>query len=65
MAKLEIAERIFDALTDKPVSFHKLCRRARLHPKTVKRYLELIEYIRSQEKISIERKDFRVEIKKA
>ena len=53
-----------DALTDKPVSFHKLCRRTKLHPKTVKRYLELIQGVQSNGKIEVERSGFRVFIKK-
>ncbi len=64
MAKLDIAERIFEVLSDKPISFHRLCRRTGLHPKTVKRYLELIQGVQSNEKVEVERKGFRVFITK-
>ena len=60
MAKMEITEKIFDALSDSPISFYRLCRRTKLHQKTVKRYLALIQYVQSKEKIEIEREGFRV-----
>ncbi|MEW6584200.1 MAG: hypothetical protein AB1442_01165 [Nitrospirota bacterium] len=64
MPSTEIAERIFEALSDSPISFYRLCRKTKLHPKTVKRYLAFIGDIQAKGKIEIERDGFRVKIKK-
>ena len=64
MATQEIMEKLFFEIEKGPITFNKLCRAARLHPRTVRNYLKLIEYIQTQEKISIQREEFRVVIKK-
>ena len=64
MLAKDIFEQLFHTISREPITFNKLCRASKLHHGTVKKYLHLIEYIQSQEKISIERKDFRVEIRK-
>ncbi len=64
MVQLEIAEKIMAALSDEPVTFNKLCRASKLHPRTVKKYLEFIQEMQAREKIEIERRGFRVFIKK-
>ena len=64
MPSTEIAERIFEALSDSPISFYRLCRKTKLHPKTVKRYLAFIEDIQTKGKVEIEREGFRVKIRK-
>ncbi|VVB58667.1 Uncharacterised protein [Candidatus Anstonella stagnisolia] len=60
MAQAEITDKIFEALSETPVSFYKLCRRTKLHPKTVKRYLALIKLIQNQKKVREEQHGFRV-----
>jgi len=60
MVQLEIAEKIMAALSNEPVTFNKLCRASKLHPRTVKKYLEFIMEVQSKEKIEIEREGFRV-----
>jgi len=62
MVQLEIAEKIMAALSNEPVTFNKLCRASKLHPRTVKKYLELIQSIQSNGKIEIERNGFRLVI---
>jgi len=64
MVQLEIAERIMAALSNEPVTFNKLCRASKLHPRTVRKYLEFIQEMQAREKIEIERKGFRVFIRK-
>ena len=64
MVQQEIAERIMAALSNEPVTFNKLCRASKLHPRTVKKYLEFIQEMQAREKIEIERKGFRVLIVK-
>ncbi|MBS3068734.1 hypothetical protein J4441_00015 [Candidatus Micrarchaeota archaeon] len=64
MAQAEITDKIFEALSEAPVSFYKLCRRTKLHSKTVRRYLELIKDIQAKEKITTEQSGFRVLIRK-
>ena len=65
MVQLEIAERIMAALSNEPVTFNKLCRASKLHPRTVRKYLEFIQEMQAREKIEIERKGFRVLIRKS
>jgi hypothetical protein len=62
MASIERLERLFFAISKEPVTFNELCRRAKIHPKTVRKYLKIIEYIQKQNQIFIERKEFRVVI---
>jgi DNA-binding IclR family transcriptional regulator len=62
MVQLEIAEKIMAALSNEPVTFNKLCRASKLHPRTVRKYLELIQSIQSNGKIEIERDGFRLVI---
>ena len=64
MVQLEIAEKIMAALSNEPVTFNKLCRASKLHPRTVRKYLEFIQEMQAREKIEIERKGFRVLILK-
>ena len=64
MVQLEIAERIMAALSNEPVTFNKLCRASKLHPRTVRKYLEFIQEMQAREKIEIERRGFRVFIRK-
>lgn len=59
-----IVDKIYEALADSPITLYKLCRRTKLHPNTVKRYVKLIQNIRTKEDIELERKDFRVMIRK-
>ena len=64
MTQISIAERLFTRLDEEPVSFNKLCRSAHLHPKTVKKYLEIIDYIQHQSEVKSERVGFRILIHK-
>jgi len=59
-----IVDKIYEALSDSPITLYKLCRRTKLHPNTVKRYVKLIQNIRTKEDIELERKEFRVMIRK-
>ena len=63
MVATEILEKLFFAISKGPITFNKLCRSARVHPKTVREYMKVIKYIQSQKKIMIEREGFRVVIK--
>ena len=63
MASIERLERLFFAISKGPVTFNKLCRASKLHPKTVRTYLGIIEYIQGNEKISIKREQFRVVVR--
>jgi len=58
-----ILERLFFAISKGPITFNKLCRASKVHPRTVREYLKFIEYIQAQEKISIKREGFKVVIK--
>ena len=64
MVKNEIAEKIFEAISDKPISFYRLCRRTKMHARTVKKYLDLIQNVQSKEKVGIEQRGFRLFITK-
>ena len=59
-----IVDKIYEALSDSPITLYRLCRRTKLHPNTVKRYVKLIQNIRTKDDIELERKEFRVLIKK-
>jgi len=60
----EIVERLMDSISEEPITFNKICRSSKLHPRTVKRYLELIQIIQQQNKVTVERKGFRIYIRK-
>ena len=63
MASIERLERLFFAISKGPVTFNELCRRAKIHPKTVRAYVKLIEFVQGKEKITVVRDGFRVIIK--
>ena len=63
MASIERLERLYFAISKGPVTFNELCRRAKIHPKTVRAYVRTIEFIQSQKKIIVERVGFKVVIK--
>jgi len=60
MVSLEILEKLFDAISSEPITFNKLCRKTKLHPNTVRKYLKIIEAIQNQKKLMISRREFRV-----
>ncbi|MFA5105338.1 MAG: hypothetical protein WC506_00060 [Candidatus Micrarchaeia archaeon] len=64
MVAINNLEKLFSALSKGPITFNKLCRASRLHPRTVRRYLKVVEYIQMQEKVTIEREGFKVVIRK-
>ncbi len=64
MVQTEIAERIFNALTDEPMTFNKMCRKAKIHPRTARTYLGFIRAVQAKEKIEMELNGFRVVIMK-
>ena len=62
---MEIMEKIVESVNDEPVTFMQLCRQCGFNYRTVKRCLELIEFIQNgQSKLQISRDGFRVVIKK-
>ena len=63
MASIDRLERLFFAISKGPVTFNELCRRAKIHPKTVRTYIKLIEFVQGKEKISVSRNGFRVVIR--
>jgi hypothetical protein len=63
MVAINILEKLFFAISKEPITFNKLCRASKLHPRTVREYLKIIEYIQGQKKISIRRESFRVVIR--
>ena len=65
MVSLEILERLFHAIEPGPITFNKLCRATKLHPKTVRNYLKIAEWIQAQGKIIMERQNFKVVIRKS
>lgn len=65
MVSMDVLERLFHVISHEPITFNKLSRAAKMNKGTVRTYLKLIEYVQSQPKIVIERKDFLVMIKKA
>lgn len=61
----EIFEKIFGSVNGEPVSFMSLCRQCGFNYRTVRRCLELVEYIQADEnRLKIERDGFRVIIKR-
>jgi len=50
----EIIEKIFEAVTNSPMTLYALCRKAKLHPRTAKRYLGIIESVQAKEKVEKE-----------
>ena len=43
MASIERLERLFSAIAKGPVTFNELCRRSKIHPRTVRNYIKIIE----------------------
>ena len=64
MTKAAITEKILESISEKPISFYGLCRRTKLHPKTVRSYLALIKQVQECERVSTEQQGFRVMIRK-
>jgi len=63
--QMEILEKIMNSLNGEPVSFMALCRQTGFNYRTVKRQLQIIEYVQHQSpKIQILRDGFRVVIRK-
>lgn len=63
--QIEILEKIMNCVDGEPVSFMALCRQTGFNYRTVRRHLELIEYLQQQSpKIQILRDGFRVVIRK-
>ncbi len=61
----EVLARIIEAVDARPVTFMSLCRKSGYSSKTVRRYLEMIEYVqRDGNKVEIARDGFRVIIKR-
>jgi predicted transcriptional regulator len=61
----EVFERILNTVNGEPVSFMRLCRQCGFNYRTMRRSLELIEYLqREQNKLEIMRDGFRVVIKR-
>ncbi len=61
----EIVERILSTVNGEPISFMRLCKQCGFNYRTVRRNLELIEYLqKEQNKIEILRDGFRVMIKR-
>ncbi|MCX6773069.1 MAG: hypothetical protein NTV88_04860 [Candidatus Micrarchaeota archaeon] len=65
MASITILEKLYFAISKGPITFNKLCRATKLHPRTVRRYVKLIEYMQGKEKITVEREGFKVVMKRA
>jgi hypothetical protein len=64
--QIEILERIMNSVNGEPVSFMALCRQTGFNYRTVRRHLELIEYLQNNSpKLQILRDGFRVVIRKA
>lgn len=64
MASIANLEKLYFAISKGPITFNKLCRASKLHPRTVRSSLRLIEYIQEKEKIVMQREGFKVVIKK-
>ncbi len=61
----EILEKIMDVVDFEPVSFMKLCRETGFNYRTVRKNLEMIEYLQhNSPKLQILRDGFRVVIRK-
>lgn len=64
MAKEQIAEKIFNALSKGPSSMNGLSRKTGLNPRTLRRYISFIAMVQKKEPIVAERRGFRVIITK-
>lgn len=64
MVQQKILEKLFDTISHEPITFNKLCRASKIHPMTVRAYLKMIIWVQKQEKVEIERRDFRVIIRR-
>jgi len=62
--QMDIAEKLMEKIGEQPVSFRKLCRSSKLNPRTVKTYLELIEFIQNESLVQTKRNGFRLLINK-
>ena len=61
----EIVEKILGCVNGKPISFMQLCRQSGYNYRTVRRYLQLIEFLQDDEnKIKVTRDGFRVVIRR-
>ena len=60
----EIIEKIFEAVTNSPINLYGICRKTKLHPRTAKRYLGIIESVQAKEKVEFEPNGLRVIISK-
>jgi len=60
MVVINNLEKLFFAISKGPITFNKLCRASRLHPRTVRRYLKVVEHVQKQKKVVIEREGFKV-----
>ncbi len=60
----EVLEKILESLNGEPVSFMNLCRQTGFNYRTVRRNLEMIEYLQRSPKVQIIRDGFRVVIRK-
>lgn len=65
MVAINNLEKLFAAISKGPITFNKLCRASKLHPRTVRNYVKLIEYMQGKEKIVVQREGFKVVMKKA
>ena len=65
MIAKKVLEALFHTISREPITFNKLCKASKLHHSTVRKYLDLIEYIQSQPKVVMERKEFHIEIRKS
>ena len=62
----EVFEKIIESVDGKPVTFMGLCRKSGYSSKTVRRYLEMIEYVqRDGNRVEISRDGFRVVIRRS
>lgn len=61
----EIMEKILESVNSSPIGFMQLCKQCGFNYRTVKRQLEIIEYLqRNQNKVEVVRDGFRVVIKR-
>ena len=60
----EIVEKIFTFMSSEPVTVHQIVCKTRLHNKTVRKYLDLIEEIQESPKIKKEIRGSRVVFRK-
>ncbi|MBI5047216.1 hypothetical protein HZC07_05820 [Candidatus Micrarchaeota archaeon] len=61
----EVVQKILECVNGEPVSFMQLCRLSGLNYRTVRRSLEMIEYLQTERnRIELSRDGFRVIIKR-